>query len=60
MSDEGHEVEVAASAEEALRIAEQRRPDAIILDVRLPGLDGLSATCHDGERSVEHRQAMSL
>jgi two-component system nitrogen regulation response regulator GlnG len=40
---EGHSVAVAASAEQALRLAAQQRPDAIILDVRLPGMDGLTA-----------------
>ena len=39
----GHQVAVASSAEEAFRLAEKQVPDAIILDVRLPGLDGLSA-----------------
>jgi two-component system nitrogen regulation response regulator GlnG len=40
---EGHRVDVAPSAEAALRLAQAHRPDAIILDVRLPGMDGLSA-----------------
>jgi two-component system nitrogen regulation response regulator GlnG len=39
----GHQVAVASSAEEAFHLAEKQVPDAIILDVRLPGLDGLSA-----------------
>ncbi len=43
LGDEGHEVGVAASAEAALHSAENRRPDAIVLDVRLPGMDGLTA-----------------
>jgi two-component system, NtrC family, nitrogen regulation response regulator GlnG len=43
LSSEGHHVDVAASAEEAFRLAAKQRPDAIILDVRLPGMDGLSA-----------------
>src|SRR5262249_13981810 len=34
---------VAPSAEEAFIMAQKRRTDAVILDVRLPGLDGLSA-----------------
>src|SRR2546427_211928 len=39
----GHAVSVAASAEEAFASAQKQHPDAVILDVRLPGLDGLSA-----------------
>ena len=30
----------AASAEEALKLLESQRPDAAIVDVRLPGIDG--------------------
>jgi two-component system nitrogen regulation response regulator GlnG len=40
---EGHRVDVAPSAEVAFRLAQDHRPDVIILDVRLPGMDGLSA-----------------
>jgi DNA-binding NtrC family response regulator len=43
LTDEGHEVEVAASAEEGLKLAQQGAPDAVILDIRLPGVDGLAA-----------------
>jgi DNA-binding NtrC family response regulator len=43
LTDDGHEVSVASSAEEALDIAAGTMPDAVILDVRLPGRDGLSA-----------------
>jgi len=43
LKSEGHRVSVAASAEEAFRSAQAHRPDAVILDVCLPGLDGLSA-----------------
>ncbi len=39
----GHEVARAGSAEQGLEIAEEFGPDAIVLDVRLPGIDGLSA-----------------
>jgi two-component system nitrogen regulation response regulator GlnG len=39
----GHEVVAASSAEQALRKIEGNRPDVIILDVRLPGMDGLAA-----------------
>jgi two-component system nitrogen regulation response regulator GlnG len=40
---EGYAVAVAASAEEGFEQAARCRPDAIVLDVRLPGLDGLTA-----------------
>jgi len=39
----GHEVEAVSSAEDALKAAERNQPDAIVLDVRLPGADGLTA-----------------
>jgi two-component system nitrogen regulation response regulator GlnG len=39
----GHLADVASSAEEGLRIATAAPPDVLILDVRLPGIDGLSA-----------------
>lgn len=39
----GHVVDVAPSAEEGLVLAGAARPDVLILDVRLPGMDGLTA-----------------
>ncbi len=39
----GHTVDVAASAEEGIHLAAGTRPDLLILDVRLPGMDGLTA-----------------
>lgn len=43
LTEEGYDVSVAASAEEALASVEKRRPDLALLDVRLPGIDGLTA-----------------
>jgi two-component system response regulator MprA len=37
----GHEVEVAADGEEGLARIADRPPDAVVLDLGLPGLDGL-------------------
>ncbi len=43
LKDSGHDVTLAASAEEAFESAARRRPDLAVLDVRLPGVDGLTA-----------------
>lgn len=40
--DEGFEVDTVASAEEAGDILDKRRPDLMILDIELPGQDGLA------------------
>lgn len=41
---EGYEVISAVSAEEALKRLERLRPDLVLLDIQLPGLDGLGLT----------------
>ncbi|HXT60445.1 MAG TPA: sigma-54 dependent transcriptional regulator [Pirellulales bacterium] len=41
--EEGHAVSVASSAEEAFELAGHRAVDCILLDIRLPGVDGLTA-----------------
>ena len=38
---EGYSVALAADAEEALRAVRERAPDLVVLDILLPGLDGL-------------------
>ena len=38
---EGYEVNTADDGEEALRLARESMPDAVILDLMLPGIDGL-------------------
>src|SRR6185436_3634538 len=40
LAKEGFRVEVASSGEEGLRMARQYRPEAITLDVMMPGMDG--------------------
>lgn len=41
LSDEGYHVLVAGSGEEAVRIVEEEMPQIVLLDVWLPGMDGL-------------------
>ena len=40
LQQEGYEVAVARSGEEGLEIATRQAPDLVVLDVRLPGMDG--------------------
>ena len=41
LTDEGYRVECAASGEAGLKIVQQEVPDLVILDMRLPGMNGL-------------------
>jgi signal transduction histidine kinase/DNA-binding response OmpR family regulator len=45
LGKEGFRVLTAAGGEEGLRIARERRPDAITLDVMMPGMDGWTVLC---------------
>jgi CheY-like chemotaxis protein len=38
---EGHNVAIADAGQEALRLAPQFRPDVVLLDIGMPGMDGL-------------------
>jgi CheY-like chemotaxis protein len=44
LSAEGYEVQVAVDAEEALALLESFRPRLILMDLQLPGMDGLTLT----------------
>jgi two-component system, NtrC family, response regulator AtoC len=43
LSSEGHEVLEAADGLQAVQIARREEPDAIIMDMRMPGMDGIAA-----------------
>ena len=40
LEDAGYEAIVAGDGEEAIQLAEQNHPDLVLLDVRMPGMDG--------------------
>ena len=44
LSSAGYQVIEAVTGEEGIRVAETQRPDLILMDVQLPGLDGYEAT----------------
>ncbi|HEY1696186.1 MAG TPA: hybrid sensor histidine kinase/response regulator [Polyangiaceae bacterium] len=41
LSDDGHKVRTAQSGVDALRQVEEREPEVVLLDVSMPGLDGV-------------------
>jgi two-component system cell cycle response regulator DivK len=50
----GYRVVQARSAEEGLRLVSEQAPDLILMDIALPGMDGLEAT-----RVLKSRQGTS-
>ncbi|MGQ0647178.1 MAG: ATP-binding response regulator [Gemmatimonadaceae bacterium] len=42
----GHEVEVAATGESALALMESQRPDVVLVDVGMPGMNGYEVAGH--------------
>ena len=46
LTKDGYRVEYASGGEEGLRLAKQLRPDAITLDVMMPGMDGWQVMTH--------------
>ncbi|HNX19443.1 MAG TPA: response regulator [Acidobacteriota bacterium] len=54
LEDAGHTVLEAGSAEEGLKAFAERRPDLVVLDVRMPGMNGLEAMARilDRDRRV--------
>jgi len=44
LKTEGHSVLTASNAEAGLTLARTEHPDLILMDIQLPGMDGLQAT----------------
>ncbi len=42
LTDEGYDVLLASNGYEALEVLDARKPDAIILDIKMPGMDGVN------------------
>lgn len=42
LEDEGYEVVLASNGEEALRAFDEKQPHCLLLDVRMPGMDGFA------------------
>jgi len=43
LAEEGHEVALAGAGPEAMEMLKSSRPDLIILDISMPGMDGIEA-----------------
>ncbi|MBG9386983.1 hybrid sensor histidine kinase/response regulator [Caenimonas aquaedulcis] len=56
---EGYEVRVANEGMEALRIAEDFRPDVVLLDIGLPGMNGFEVA-HRLRQQPESRDALMI
>jgi two-component system response regulator MprA len=53
LESRGHSVRVAGGGEEALSLAGDRRPDLVLLDVNMPGLDGFEVCRRLRARGVD-------
>lgn len=58
LSDEGYSVQLAETAEQALEILERPQYDAVLLDVWLPGMDGIEALQKMREMSGDYEVVM--
>jgi two-component system response regulator HydG len=53
LEEEGYELHLAYSGPEALESAEKVKPDLVLLDIRMPGMDGVEVLSHLRERNQD-------
>jgi CheY-like chemotaxis protein len=53
---QGHAVRVALSGQDALRCVDEQRPDVVLLDIRMPGLNGYDVARLIRERCTKGKQ----
>jgi CheY-like chemotaxis protein len=46
LKSQGYEIWEVSSAPEAFAVLKEKQPDLILMDIQLPGMDGLTATKH--------------
>jgi CheY-like chemotaxis protein len=51
----GHDVQKAPDGLTALRVAQDYKPDVVLLDIAMPGIDGCATAKQLRERDPEHR-----
>src|SRR5256885_10745317 len=57
LADKGHTLEIARSGPAALEAARRKRPDVVLLDLGLPGLDGIEVA---KRLRLEHGEAIRI
>jgi len=46
LEEEGYAVQIAASGEEAIRKVEESSPDLVVMDIKMPGMNGVESFTH--------------
>lgn len=59
LQDEGYLVKTATSAAQALEEAEAFNPDLVVMDIRMPGMDGIEAMGHMLNRKRDLRVVLN-